>query len=330
MKIVIILSTASLLFCSCDNPKKKGHEGDNHEAAGITTKADTLYPPVSSEKVISKKMVVGFEELDMFFYNWPEGFTLNYQGYPLEESNSVDATQFEIHNKHSRVCEITAKLWNHAESLAIGESPYTVGNIPAYRKVLPNGKLSYSFETNGEGFGSIVNVTELDPAFENWLTSNFSSTINEQTDSLISLVSSPFPLQVPQPTQKIGVTFRSEKYNDGSFPRTKIWMNLTNFSNLMTNTAMIADAIGPVENTTDGKPTLNEGEALVLKNFYAGLNKQWVLANEGARLVLYEKTGDEPSPESEADTTVESKEILVLPVDEKYDFSFVGYFPMGE
>ncbi len=105
-------------------------------------------------------------------------------------------------------------------------------------------------------------------------------------------------------------------------------MRLTNFSNLMTNAKMIVDAIGPVENTTDGKPTLNEGEELVLKNYYAGLSKQWVLVNEGNRLVLYEKTEDEPSMETEGETS-DQKEMLVLPV-EGYTFSFVGYYPMGE
>ncbi len=246
----------------------------------------------------------------------------------MDEDNSAESTQFVIYHNHSKVCDITAKLWNHAESLAIGESPYTVGKIPAHRTVLPDGNLSYSFETNGKGFGSIVRVTELDPTFENWLTTSFSSTMNEQTDSLVSLVSSPFPLQAPQTIQKIGVSFKMETYDDGSFPRTKVWMRLTNFSNLMTNTKMISDVIGSVENTTDGKPTLNEGEELVLKNHYAGLSRQWVLANEGNRLVLYEKTEDEPSMETEGETTVQ-KEMLVLPV-EGYTFSFVGYFPMGE
>lgn len=327
MKTLFILLIIALFLNGCKSPKR--NEVDNQAKTHIEIHADTLSSPVSANRAVPKKLVVGIKELDIFFYDWPENFTLNYQGYSLDDDNSAGSSQFVIRHNYSKVCDISVKLWNHAESLATGESPYTVGKIPAYRTVSPNGNLSYSFETDGEGFGSIVSVTELDPTFENWFTGSFSSTMNEQTDSLLSLVSSPFPLQAPQSIQKIGISFRTEPYDDGSFPRTKVWMRLTNFSNLMTNTKMIADVIGPVENTTDGKPTLNEGEELVLKNHYAGLSKQWVLANEGSRLVLYEKTEDEPSMETEGETTLQSKEILVLPVEE-YNFSFVGYFPMGE
>lgn len=330
MKAIIILLTISLFFNSCKNPKRNEDSDDNHEKATIVINSDTISSPVALDRIVPKKLVVGFKDLDMFFYDWPKNFTLNYQGYQLNDNNSSKPTQFVISNKHSTVCNITVKLWNHAESLAIGETSYTVGKLPSYRTVLPNGNLSYSFETGGKGYGWIVNVTELNPAFEKWLTTHFSSNIDEQTDSLVSLVSSPFPMQVPQAVQRIGISFRMETYHDGSFPRTKIWMRLTNFSNLMTNKKMIADVIGTVENTTDGKPTLNEGEELVLKNYNAGLSKQWVLANEGSRLVLYEKTEDEPSMEMEGEISVQSKEMLVFPIPEEYNFSFVGYFPMSE
>src|SRR5690606_16910262 len=159
MKAIIIILIISLFFNSC---KSKKNGDDNHAATKIVTNADTLSLPVPSDRTAHKKLVVGFKELDIFFYDWPENFTLNYQGYPLDEDNSAESTQFVIDHNHSKVCNITAKLWNHTESLAIGESPYTVGKIPAYRTVLPDGNLSYSFETNGEGFGSIVSVTELD------------------------------------------------------------------------------------------------------------------------------------------------------------------------
>lgn len=325
MRHFTILLIVGLFFHGCTPPERT--EGDTQTKTQVTE--DTLPSSVASNPITPRKLVVGSPELDIFFYNWPENFTLNYQGYPLDEDNSGETTELVLQHNKTNVCKITAKLWNHAESLAIGESPYTVGKIPANRSVLPNGNIRYSFETNGTGFGSIVTVDELDPQFENWLTTNFSSTINEETDSLISLIPSLFPLQVPQATQKIGISFRMESYNDGSFPRTRVWMRLTNFSNLMTNAKMIVDAIGPVENSTDGKPTLNEGESLVLKNFYGGLSKQWTLTHEGSRLVLYEKTADEPSMETEGKPTTQSKELLVLPIEE-YDFSFVGYFPMGE
>lgn len=331
MKILPILLTAAILVYGCHSPKTENenkNEDANLKTTEIAPPPDTLPPPAPPEDITPRELVVGFEELDIFFYDWPQTFTLNYPGYPIDGS-FYDATRFEIRDDHSRVCKIEAKVWSHVESLAIGESPYTVGKVPAYRTVLPDGKLRYSFETDGKGYGWIVGITELKPAYENWLKRSYSSTINEQTDSLVSLVSSPFPLQVPQVNQKIGVTFREETYHDGSFPRTKIWISLTNFSNLITNSAMVADAIGAVENTTEGKPTLDEGEQLVLKNFYAGLNTQWVLVNEATRLVLYERTEDEPSMDTETETG-HSKEILVLPVDERYNFTFVGYFPMSE
>lgn len=93
---------------------------------------------------------------------------------------------------------------------------------------------------------------------------------------------------------------------------------------------MIADVVGSVGNITDGKPAFNKGDKLILKNYYAGLSKQWILINEGSRLALYEKTEDEPSINTEENHNKSSKELFVFQIPEHYNFQFTGYFPMSE
>lgn len=293
--------------------------------------ADTTTSVVATDDAdISRELVVGFSEAEIFFHEWPEGFTLEHAGTGADED-----LEFYIVHEHSRVCRIKATLWSHVNSLAIGdESEYRVGDCPAHRSVTANGRVAYSFETNGEGYGWIVQVTELDPAHENWFVSNLTCKLDETTDSLVSLVSTPFPLQVPAPDQTIGISFRTDVYTKDSFPHTKIWMQLTNFESLSTNRLMVADVVGPVENTTDGKPHFNEGDELILTNFYGGLNKKLVLKNEGHKLVLYEQTEDEPSMENQSQdedaSHTQSKPILALPVPPEYVFHFTGYYPMSE
>ncbi|HLW40546.1 MAG TPA: hypothetical protein VKX31_09150, partial [Brumimicrobium sp.] len=237
--------------------------------------------------IVPKNLVVGFEELNLFFHDWPENYTLNYSGHPLND-NFSGTTSLEIRHDFNRVCKIIFKSWSQEVNTAIKESTYMVGKFPAHRTILPNGNLDYLFEIP-ENVGWVVHLTEIAPSFEDELISRFSPTFNEDTDSLISLVSNPFPLQIPKDMQKIGVSFRTEAYHDDFFPRTKIEMRLTNFSNLMTNSIVIADVVGSVDNLTDGKQTFNEGEELRLKNFYAGLAKEWIFVHEGNELVLYEK-----------------------------------------
>lgn len=325
-KTIFVLLLA-VMVCGCANNQQQ-----QQPEVEVATDADTVQPaevPAPAPQP-EKQLVVGYQEWDIYFTDWKPGYTLNYEGSPLSDRDAGAPTRIYLRDGHERMFTLALQGWSHVKSLALEESKYRVGKFNARRSVAPDGTIGYDFETHGAGIGVIADLTMLKAEYEDWLVSNFSSTTDPAMDSLISLVSCPFPLQIPQPVQKIGITFRMEPYHDGSFPRTKVWMRLTNFSSLDTNETIIADVTGTVENMTDGKPTLSEGESLMLKNFYGGLGTQWFLTHEGDRLALYEQTEDEPTPDAAQGNAAGKKELLALTIPQALAFSFCGYFPMGE
>lgn len=332
LKYCILLCFPAIVFLGCNRDFKKPTPVNGiqkYTPPRIVPKEDTDLASNLSGKAIpkTKRLVVGYKELGIYFHNWPANFRLDFAGAPLADDNSTAPIQLRIYTDAlEHILTLRAELWTHVRSPAIGESAYKVGEINAYRSVDPKGNLEYTFETDL----AIVNVSNLKPAYENWFTTNFSANINKETDSLVLLAWSPFPLQLPQDEQRIGISFPTQKYHDGGFQHTKVWLSLTNFSSHETNSKLIADVIGTIENLTDGKPTLKEGEELVLKNFYAGISKRWTLAHEGDKLILYESIRDEPSPGTHLNITGDKKAILVLPIPKELKFSFRGYAPMGE